>query len=106
LGENELYCLFLCSFPFFFLSLPFFGLAELVAGLVGGLSVQYISVLNSLQSGKATREEEEARVVEQNGEGRGKREKVSQFLWPHTEEESAAWRCSWAWANFLRELSA
>jgi hypothetical protein len=48
-------------------------------------------------------EEEEARVVEENGEE--ERERYLCSL-PHTEEESAAWRCSWAWANFLRELSA
>lgn len=52
---------------------------------------------------QATMEEEEARVVEENGEE--ERERYLCSL-PHTEEESAAWRCSWAWANFLRELSA
>lgn len=64
------FTLFLFSFSSFFWS----G----CVGAGGWLSVQYISVLNSLQSGKATREEEEARVVEQKGEGRrggGKREK-------------------------------
>ena len=55
----------------FLYSFSFFSLSSFFVELVGGYL--YISVLNSLQSGEATREEEEARVVKQKGEGKKKR---------------------------------